>query len=186
MFKSSISHHSNKCYDYWYYHLTLRYHFYFYCYILIQIGIQAFYGFIRLTSISIPTSVKSIGINAFAGTSFTCIKDWNPTTNRTIATTAFATTSQMTTCICTNGKYPVQYVCTACEVGYYCYGGVKYACSTGSTTSSTGATSSTACNVPTPTLAPTYLPNSPTPVPTSAPTGNTSTLTTSLHYYYNY
>jgi len=85
-------------------------------------------------------------MGAFESCPFTCIKNWNPTTTRTIGTSAL-TTAQRTTCSCAIGTYDVNYVCTLCEVGYYCTGGTRYACSTGLTTSSTGASSSSGCNI---------------------------------------
>ena len=83
-------------------------------------------------------------MGAFESCPFTCIKNWNPTTTRAIGTSAL-TTAQQTTCSCAIGTYDVNYVCTLCDVGYYCTGGTRYACSTGLTTSSTGASSSNDC-----------------------------------------
>ena len=80
------------------------------------------------------------------GCPFTCINNWNPTTLRTLGNYAL-TNAQQTTCPCNSGSYPVNYVCTLCDIGFYCTGGTRTACSSGFTTASTGSTSSSQCNI---------------------------------------
>ena len=83
--------------------------------------------------------------SAFYNCPFTCINNWNPTTVRTYGTNALTIAQKTTTCVCASGSYNDNYICTPCEVGYYCTGGIKLACSTGYTTLSTGSTSINQC-----------------------------------------
>ena len=122
-------------------------------------------------------NVLLLGANAFNGDPFTCINNWNPTTTRTIDSTAL-TTAQKTTCTCVDGSYAVNYICTSCDIGYYCSGGSRTECPNGKTTPSTGSSLISQCTISTPTFAPTFAP---TFVPTFVPT-----ILTGYYYYYIY
>jgi len=122
-------------------------------------------------------NVLLLGANAFSNDPFTCINNWNPTTIRTIDSTAL-TTAQKTTCTCVDGSYAVNYICTPCDIGYYCSGGSRTGCPNGKTTPSTGSSLISQCTISTPTFAPTFAP---TFVPTFVPT-----ILTGYYYYYIY
>jgi hypothetical protein len=110
-----------------------------------------------LKNVTIPTTVTTIGIitiiiiiitifyhyysgqAAFQFCPFTCINNWNPTTTRNIGTNAL-TATQRTNCTCAAGSFPINYICTPCELGYYGTGNTCTSCPTGYNTTSTGAT----------------------------------------------
>ena len=74
------------------------------------IGYAAFQNCTTLTRLTIPTTVKVIGGYAFQGCPIPCLYSWNPTTSRTVATTAGLST--MTACPCDYGTHIVDYVCS--------------------------------------------------------------------------
>jgi len=122
--------------------------------------------------VSIPASVVTIGEAAFISSPLTCLVEWNPTIVRILGARALPTT---TTCACAAGSYPVNYICTTCDVGFYCSSSNKKACPLGKSTNSAGSSLISNCSVSVPTLVPTANPTinpskSPTFTPSFVPT----------------
>jgi len=48
----------------------------------------------------------------------------------------------MKACVCANGTYALNYICTPCGIGYYCSGGTRTVCPAGKTTTLTTVSTS--------------------------------------------